>query len=194
MSDELSADGERPIPGPDVLSLFWSPVCAVGSHGARGANAQLCVSVFGAGIVPERPRVIVVLYNTNFTCELVRKNGTLAVTVLAEGQEHLLGPLGTISGRAAQKLDGDEYTLTGDGDPYFPAGYAMIECAVIEELDLGDATAFLCGVRDRRRLTGSTPLARHIALAAQPPDVLERWATVQAAAQTASRASQHWRE
>ena len=194
MPDELSPADDQRLPGPDVLSLFWSPVCAVGSHGAHGANAQLCVSVFGAGIVPEQPRVMVVLYNTNFTRDLVKHNGTLVVTVLAEGQEYLLGPLGTTSGRESQKLDPTQYAVTAVGDPYFPGGYGMLECDVIEEVDLGDATAFVCAVRSKRRLYGSKPLARHIALAAQPPEVLERWATVQAAAQEASRASQHWRD
>ena len=42
-------------PAGDVLSHFWAPLCAVGASGSTGPNAQICVSVFGASIVPERP-------------------------------------------------------------------------------------------------------------------------------------------
>lgn len=57
---------------PDLLSEFWAPLCAVGSHDAAGRlNAQICVSVFGASIVPERPRLLVVLSRTTLTHDLV---------------------------------------------------------------------------------------------------------------------------
>ncbi len=183
---------DAPAPPPDVLSLFWSPVCAVGSHGPAGPNAQICVSVFGAGIVPEQPRILVVLYGGNHTHDLALASGTLAVTVLAEGQEHLVEPLGVTSGATADKLAGLEFALTPAGDPYFPAGVAVIDCAVIETFHLGDATAFLCAVRDRRRLGERVPLHRAAALNAQPAGVLARWAERQAEARDRSRASQHW--
>lgn len=176
-----------------MLSLFWSPVCAIGSRGPQGPNAQLCVSVFGAGIVPEKPRILVILYNTNFTRDLVLQQGTLAVTVLSEGQAHLFEALGTRSGRDGMKLPDGEYDCTDVGDAYFPAGYGLLDCVVIEHFDMGDATAFLCAVQDRRRLSGAIPLARSAAMQAQSTEVLARWAEVQAAAQTESRRTQHWR-
>jgi len=182
----------EPVPPPDVLSLFWSPVCAVGSHGPEGPNAQICVSVFGAGIVPEQPRIMVVLYGGNHTHDLVLAGGTLAVTVLSEGQEGLIEPLGVRSGASGDKLAGLEFALTPSGDPYFPGGAGLVDCAVIEQFDLGDATAFLCAVRERRRLTERAPLERSAALQAQEAIVLERWAQRQAEAQARSRALQHW--
>jgi flavin reductase (DIM6/NTAB) family NADH-FMN oxidoreductase RutF len=67
----------------DILSAFWAPLCAVGSHGPQGPNAQVCVSIFGASIVPERPRLLVVLHKTNLTHDLVAESGTLAVTAIS---------------------------------------------------------------------------------------------------------------
>ena len=58
-----------------VLSHFWAPLCAIGGHGPGGPNAQICVSVFGASIVPERPRLLVVLSKTNHTTGLVAASG-----------------------------------------------------------------------------------------------------------------------
>ncbi|WP_322818379.1 flavin reductase family protein [Tepidiforma sp.] len=132
--------------GGGVLSLFWSPLCAVGSHGPGGPNAQICVSVFGASIVPERPRLLVVLWKGNFTHDLVREAGTLAVSVLAEGQEGLLAPLGLRSGRDGPKLGGLDWGLTPEGDPVFGGAAGQVRGRVIEGFDLGDATAFLVGV------------------------------------------------
>ena len=116
----------------DVLSSFWSPLCAIGARGEGGAdappnvprsappNAQICVSVFGASIVPEQPRVLVSLSKTNYTHELVIASGTLSVTALSASQLPLLEPLGLRSGRDGDKLAGLEVALTEAGDPWFP--------------------------------------------------------------------------
>lgn len=141
----------------DFLSWFWAPVCAVGSHGASGPNAQISVSIFGASAVPERPRIFVVLYRPNYTRELVERCGTLAVTVLADTQVDLVLPLGTRSGRDANKLAGLGVDLTEHGDPFFPSGIGLVSCEAIEAFELGDATAFLCAVRDARALTNGSP-------------------------------------
>ena len=67
----------------DPLSQFWAPLCAVGSYGVKGPNAQICVSVFGASVVQDRPRLQVNLWKDNYTHDLVHESGTLAITVLA---------------------------------------------------------------------------------------------------------------
>jgi flavin reductase (DIM6/NTAB) family NADH-FMN oxidoreductase RutF len=106
--------------------------------------------VFGASSVPERPRVLVVSYRPNYTRELIAQSGTLAITVLDRGQMHLVEPLGIRTGRERDKLGGLGVELTADGDPWFPGGLGMARCQVIEAFDLGEATAFLCAVRDRQ--------------------------------------------
>jgi flavin reductase (DIM6/NTAB) family NADH-FMN oxidoreductase RutF len=136
----------------DFLSWFWAPICAVGAHGAGRVNAQISVSIFGASAVPERPRLLVVLYRPNYTRDLVEQSGTLAVTVLSTAQMELVLPLGTRSGRDGDKLARLEVELTAPGDAYFPAGIGMVSCEVIESFDLGEATAFLCAVRESRAL------------------------------------------
>jgi len=140
----------------DPLSQFWGPVCAVGSHGANGPNAQICVSVFGASVVQDRPRLQVNLWKDNYTHDLVRESGTLAITVLAESQVALVERLGLTSGRGGDKLADTGSALTASGDPYFPGGAAMIGCTVLSTFDLGDATGFLVAVRERRWLPQSS--------------------------------------
>jgi flavin reductase (DIM6/NTAB) family NADH-FMN oxidoreductase RutF len=178
---------------PSVLSHFWSPLTAVGSHGERGPNAQVCVSVFGASVVPERPRLLVNLSKTNYTTELVQAAGTLALTLLAEQQLSLLEPLGLRSGRDGGKLAGCPYELTVAGDPWFPDGVGLLTCEVIESYDLGDSLGFLVAVREQRALDARVPLSWQHARTLLGSDFMQRWADKSAREREAALASMHWR-
>ena len=177
----------------ELLSHFWAPLCAIGSHGAQGPNAQICVSVFGASIVPERPRLIVNLSKTNYTTELVTDSGSLAITVLSEKQADLLRPLGLRSGRGGDKLAGLAYSITGEGDPYFLEGAGFIRCAVLDTYDLGDSTAFLCAVRERQSLQAVPALSWAAARRSVGDAFLQEWAAKSAREQEAARAAMRWR-
>lgn len=176
----------------DVLSYLWSPLCAVGSHEGRRMNAQICVSVFGASIVPDRPRLLVVLSKSNYTETLVMSSGTLAVTPLGTGQVELLEPLGLRSGRDGYKLSGTEHEVTGLGDPYFPGGTGYVACEVIEAADFGDSTGFLCAVRERETLSAAAPLTWAEARTVVDDDFLARWAEKSVREQQTARSVMHW--
>ncbi|MCY3601855.1 MAG: flavin reductase family protein, partial [Chloroflexi bacterium] len=178
----------------DVLSHFWAPLCAVGASGPAGPNAQICVSVFGASIVPERPRLLVSLSKTNYTEGLVRESGRLSVTLLSDSQADLLEPLGLRSGRDGNKLAGLEVELTGSGAPTFPGAVGALDCEVLEPLDLGDATAFLVAVRDRWGLGGEQPLPWAVAKTVVGEEFLMRWAEKSAREQEAARAVMSWQD
>ena len=176
----------------EPLSYFWAPLCAVGSHGER-PNAQICVAVAGASIVPERPRVTVTLWKTNHTHDLVANAGTLAVTLLSGRQLDLLEPLGMRSGRDGDKLDGIEHALTDAGDPYFPGGSGYLACEVLDAFDLGDATAFVAAVRSRERLSGEPPMTWPEAQGRLGEDVMRRWLEKSAVDQDVARGRMRWR-
>lgn len=179
--------------GPDPLSTFWSPLCAIGSHGPGGPNAQVCVSVTGASIVPAHPRLLVSLWRENYTHGLVLATGSLAVTLLAPDQLGLLEPLGLVSGREVDKLAGLDVELTPGGDPWFPGGVAMIACEVIGPFDLGDATAFLCAVRERRRLREGSGITWAEARGQMPQSFLDRWARKSQRDQQTAASTMRWR-
>jgi flavin reductase (DIM6/NTAB) family NADH-FMN oxidoreductase RutF len=184
-----------PAPYPDtLLSNFWSPLCAIGSHGSIGPNAQICVSVFGASIVPDRPRLLVVLSKTNYTTGLVAEAGTLAITLLPESQLGLLEPLGLRSGRDGPKLAGLAYSLTADGDPFFHGGTGYLRGQVLESFDNGDSTSFLVAVREREMLSDEPPLAWAAAQKLVSPEILQRWREKSAHEQALARAQMLWRE
>jgi flavin reductase (DIM6/NTAB) family NADH-FMN oxidoreductase RutF len=113
-----------------------------------------------ASIIPEEPRLQVMLWKNNHTCGLVADSGTAVLTVLSEEQASLVPALGFRSGRDRPKLDDVQHELTAAGDPYFPRGVAMFDCRVLATLDAGDAVSFLLAVTERRRLDGEIPLRR----------------------------------
>ena len=154
------------MPESDVSTYFarpaWEAVCAVGGHEGARLNAQIGVSLYGASIVPDRPRLLVVLWKPNLTHDLVSASRTLAVTLLSERQLDLLEPLGLRTGHevatAAGKLDGLHYERTSRGDPYFPDGVGYLDCEVLDAWDLGDCTTLLAAVRHEQRFRDEEPL------------------------------------
>ena len=165
----------------NLLSYFWTPIVAVGCSGPDGPNAQVSVSTFDAGVVPDRPRLLVVLYKQNHTHDLVIAKRDFTLSLLCEAQIDLIPKLGFVSGREAAKLAGLAYTLTGRGNPVFTGSIGWLECSVIEAYDLGDSTAFLAAVVENHRLTDEEPLVWSTLLPSLPPSWRDQWAAKMAA-------------
>jgi flavin reductase (DIM6/NTAB) family NADH-FMN oxidoreductase RutF len=178
--------------GGNLLSYFWTPIVAVGCSGPNGPNAQISVSTFGAGVVPDRPRLLVMLYKRNHTHDLVVARGELSLSLLCEAQVALVPKLGFVSGRDGSKLDGLDYTLTERGNPVFDGSIGWLECSVIERFDLGDSTAFLSAVLENHRLSGDEPLVWSKLAPTLPQDVRDRWDAKMARDIEHYRSLMHW--
>ena len=154
--------GQAPSASSYFAAPDWEPVCSVGSHGPGGMNAQICVSIFGASIVPDRPRLLVLLWKSNYTHDLVLESGSVAISLLAEDQHALLEPLGLRSGRdradGRGKLDALNVGRTASGDPYFPGSVGYLDCRVLDTNDLEDSTCFVVSIRDEQRLSEDEPM------------------------------------
>src|SRR5439155_16889578 len=112
----------------------------------------------GASIVPDRPRLLAVLYKGNFTHDLVAAKGSFTLSVLADTQTDLLPILGFTSGRNTDKLAGLAVDMTKKGNPVFRESLGWLEVEVIDAFDLGDATAYLGSVVDSRKLRDEAPM------------------------------------
>jgi flavin reductase (DIM6/NTAB) family NADH-FMN oxidoreductase RutF len=176
----------------NLLSFFWTPLVAIGSSTPTQVNAQISVSTFGASIVPERPRLLSVLYKTNFTHELVEAKGSFSVSVLSEAQIGLLPALGFRSGRQQDKLRGFNVEVTALGNPVFPDSLGWLDCQVIDSYSLGDATAFLGAVIESRNLNSGPPLLWSEARKTLPAEWADEWERKQAENIAASLRTMHW--
>jgi flavin reductase (DIM6/NTAB) family NADH-FMN oxidoreductase RutF len=180
--------------GGSLLSLFWTPIVAVGCSGGGRANAQISVSTFGAGTVPERPRILSVLYKANLTHDLVAAKRDFTISILSEEQTALIPALGFESGREGNKLDGLDFELTARANPVFRESLGWLECDVIESFDFGDATAFLAAALEIERLREGTAMTWSAIAPKLPQQWLETWRAKQARDAEIYRAMMHWLE
>jgi flavin reductase (DIM6/NTAB) family NADH-FMN oxidoreductase RutF len=180
--------------GASLLSLFWTPLVAVGCSDGPRLNAQISVSIFGASIVPDRPRLLSVIYKGNYTHDLVRAKGSFSISALASDQADLLRPLGFVSGREHDKLAGLDVELTPRGNPVLTGSLGWLECEVIATFDLGDATAFLGAVLATKRYRTAEPLLWYRVRHALPESWLAEWERKITTDIERSRASMLWRE
>lgn len=154
----------------------WEPLCAVGSHGPDGTpNAQICISISGASIVPEKPRLLVALWKQNLTHEFVMASGTLCVSLLHAGQLDSFEVLGLRTGRDGPKLSPLATGLTDSRDPYLIGSVGYADCLVADSMDLGDCSVFLAMVRTEQRLTANEPITWADAAEQLPNDVMRRY-------------------
>lgn len=141
-----------------LLSLLWTPLVAVtAAHDGR-ENGQIAVSAHGASIVPDRPRLLVQLYKTNLTHEIVLASGAFALNVLRHDQLDLAHELGFVSGRTAEKLERIPHSRAASGSPVLDDCLGWLDCRVINQMDGGDMTCFLADVIGGRLLSPGQPL------------------------------------
>ena len=126
-----------------LLGGLSAPLAAVSTRSGDVSNAQIAVAITAASIVPQRPRLIVQIYHTNFTHDLIASSGVLAVNFLESAQLPLIWQLGMHSGRDADKLEGLAYATGATGSPLLEGCYGFLDCSVVNAMDGGDMTAFL---------------------------------------------------
>ena len=126
-----------------LLGGLSAPLAAISTRAGDVSNAQIAVAITAASIVPQRPRLIVQIYHTNFTHGLIASSGILAVNFLETSQLPLIWQLGMHSGRDGDKLEGLGYTTGATGSPLLEGCYGFLDCRVVNAMDGGDMTAFL---------------------------------------------------
>jgi len=149
---------------------------AVGASWGSEVNAHISVSVLGASIVPDKPRLLCVIYKHNYTHDMVLQSGHLSISILAPDQLFLIPLLGLRSRREAQdKMAGVSFFLTPSGDPVIDGCVGWLQCHVLRTWELGDATCFLTAVSERHRLRNRSPLWWNQVRPSLPSEWLEQW-------------------
>ena len=129
-----------------LLSQLWTPLVAVTASWNGRASGQIAVSAHGASIVLDRPRILVQLYKSNLTHDLVRDSEAFALHLLGENQLDLAHLLGFVSGRSVDKLSEVPHHRGETGSPVLEECLGHVECRVINAMDGGDMTCFLADV------------------------------------------------
>lgn len=154
-----------------LLGGLSAPLAAVSTHAEGISNAQIAVAVTAASIVPQRPRLIVQIYHTNFTHGLIVSSGVLAINFLDVEQLPLIWKLGMHSGRDGNKLLDVPHTAGATGSPLVDGCYGFLDCRVINAMDGGDMTAFLVEV-----VAGQTNGGQRMTWREARPRLPQHWA------------------
>ena len=168
-----------PKPAPDInppavaqlLSGLSAPLAAISSRSGEAVNAQIAVAITAASIVLHRPRLIVQIYHTNYTHDLIASGGVLAVNFLNSDQLPLIWQLGMRSGRDCDKLANVGYATAVTGCPLLEGSFGYLDCRVVNAMDGGDMTAFLVEV-----LSANTNGGERMTWREARPRLPQRWA------------------
>ena len=133
-----------------VLEELWSPIAALtAAHDGR-ANGLIASTAVTASLLPETPRIAVVLSPASLTHELVLASRAFALHLLpAEPPERPLAifrTLGFSSGRTGGKLATIPWRAGRTGAPILGEALAYVEARVATTLDADDVTLVVADV------------------------------------------------
>lgn len=146
-----------------VLEELWSPVAALTAAHDGHANGLITTSAVTASILPEAPRISVLLAQEHLTHELVVNSGAFAVHLLpaepVNRSIEIFRTLGFRSGHRVDKLAAIPWRPGTTGAPVLDEALAYVEVRVADTFDVGDATVVVADVvaaerpREGRHLT-----------------------------------------
>ena len=157
------------------MGLLWSPIAAVTSSWQGKDNAQIAVAIGGASIVADQPRVVVQLYKTNLSHEMVFRSRAFALCFMRQDQLDLVHRLGFVSGRDREKLADVLYEKRTTSSPVLLDCWGYLDCRVVNAMDGSDMTVFLADVVDGGMLSAGEPLSGQHLRAAMPQDWMDEW-------------------
>jgi flavin reductase (DIM6/NTAB) family NADH-FMN oxidoreductase RutF len=143
--------------GPEsLLDELWSPVAALTAAHGGSANGLITSTAVTASLLPEAPRVSVLLGRSSLTHELVLGAGAFALHLLPaepiDRSLEIFRTLGFRSGSDGDKLAAIPWHAESTGAPVLDDALAFLEARVGSTLDGGDVTVVLADVVAGKRL------------------------------------------
>ena len=158
-----------------IMGRLWSPIAAVTSQWQGKSNVQIAVAIAAASIVPHMPRVVVQIYKSNHSHDMIYRSGAFALNFLRPDQLQLIKDFGLVSGRDGDKLAGVPFEARGSGSPLLQECWGFLDCRVVNAMDGGDMTCFLGEVLEGDTITDGDPLWWRDARRLIPAEWNEEW-------------------
>lgn len=124
------------------------PVYSVSSRDGDSGNMHVCTYVSGVSMSPKR--FMVALFKGTRTLELVERNPTFVLQLLAADQASLVSLLGRKSGHRTDKLAilrKRGITTEWSGFTVLSHALAWMRLSVIDRMDAGDHVMMLCDLQ-----------------------------------------------
>ncbi|HTH66442.1 MAG TPA: flavin reductase family protein [Gemmatimonadales bacterium] len=129
-----------------LLRNLTSPVVAITCEHGGKRNGMILDSAIRASIVPTIPRVAMFIHKFNTSHDLIFASGRLGLHLLQRDQFELIHQLGFFHGTDKEKLADIPHHVGLSGVPVLDQCYAHFECRVVNAMDTGSSTCFLCDV------------------------------------------------
>ena len=138
----------------ELLRSFTTPVVAITAERSGKKNGMISDAAARASIVPDVPRLMILVHKFNYTHDMIYETGRFAVHALHSGQLDIVERLGFSSGRDRDKLADVPHRIGALGCPILEDCWAWFECRVINVMDTGSSTCYLGDVVDLGRGPG----------------------------------------
>ena len=132
---------------------------------------QVATWVTLATLVPDSPRVIVVLSPHTHTSSLLQASQSFVLNMLADDQEDFLESFGLRSGFKRDKFADIQLTRTESGLPVLPETCGWALCKVAQSIDVGDRIIWIADVVKQSVNPDKQPLRRVEGLNALPDEI-----------------------
>ncbi len=135
---------------PLVLQNLSYGMYAIGVKDGKRPSACIASAVMqiSRATPAETPLVAVSLHKGNYSCECIEKNGVFTISVLSrETPATVIGALGFVSGRKADKLENVRHKVLAEGVPVIKEKTCCwFLCHVKEKLELGEQVLFVAEI------------------------------------------------
>jgi 3-hydroxy-9,10-secoandrosta-1,3,5(10)-triene-9,17-dione monooxygenase reductase component len=138
----------------DVLGTYPTGVCVVTSAAAGGQRWGMTVGTF-TSISLDPPMVGFMPGKASFSWQEMSQTHSFCINILGADQQHLSS---RFSSRAEDKFAGVETGVSPGGLPILANVLGWIECAVVEEIELGDHLLIVGQVQALARGADGEPL------------------------------------
>lgn len=126
----------------------------------EGENVNGCITNTCMQVANSPTRIAIAVINTNYTCDLIKKSGVFALSLLDQTCSYeLIKHFGFQSGRDVNKFENLQMPVDINGIPYMGwQACAVISGRVVSSQDLGSHTLFIAEVEDAKLLNDNAPL------------------------------------
>jgi len=126
----------------------------------EGGKKNACIINTAVQATSDPMRMHVTMMKTNLTTQLIRKKGSLTVSVLSlDCPLEVIASFGMRSGRDCNKCEGGEFKNDSNGNPYLEKNtIAYMSLNVASMIDLGTHFLFICDVAEAEKLAAGQPM------------------------------------